>query len=260
MNTPQQQTLFPTNYKFELVGNLGHNNKLFDRTCVSCKGMYSSYEVASCPKCGQPLTFITTKEGKPMAVSEGTIYPAFGPKQKQRDTDAIKNRKNGMPAIYRFKIFSFADANGVIPNPQDHHRMKSGAMVKITIVNHQLIPSWFMGKDGNPKVELMMQVYPQYGDSVMVLRDAQAAAASTPVTVGADGQPVPVNTGTISDEIAQLEAKIAALKGQAGVQGNVVAPTDPAAANVATETSPPWQDGAQTSYANTGEVNPFENI
>ena len=31
------------NYAFKIVGNLGHDNKLFDRTCSACrKGMYSS--------------------------------------------------------------------------------------------------------------------------------------------------------------------------------------------------------------------------
>ena len=266
MTTPQTETtMFPVNYRFEMVGNLGHDNKLFDRTCTNCKGMYSSYEVASCPKCGQQLTFITTREGKAMSVSEGTIYPAFGSKQKERDNNAIANRKNGMPAIYRFKIFSFADANGVIPLPQDHHRMKSGAMVKIAIMNHQLIPSWFMSKGTNQaKVELMIQIYPQYGDGIIVLRDAQAAQATTAMAVGPGGQHADVNINSLIDEIAKLELRIAAMKGQAiptGPVNNTVVTdgsAEMAAEAAAMESSPPWEDGAETAMTG-GEVNPFEN-
>lgn len=264
----QNQTIFPTNYYFEIVGNLGHDNRLFDRTCPNCGGMFSSFQMSVCNKCNVPLVAITTGEGKAMAISEGTIYPAFGPKQKERNQKAINNRKNGMQPVYRFKVFSFADENGMVSLPQDHQRMKKGAMVKVSVRNHEIVPSWFLSSSNVPRVELMMQIYPQYGDVAVVLKDAQAQAATQPVTIGPDGQPIPMDTSQEAAEIARLEARIAELRGQSTPQAAPTPTTTPTqqggmsaaeAAAFAEEDTPPWNDGAQTQYTGgNGEVDPFD--
>ncbi|KKL06286.1 hypothetical protein LCGC14_2597530, partial [marine sediment metagenome] len=127
-------TKYNTTYALRIVGNLGHDNKLFDRTCQHCKGAYSSYIISTCPKCSAPLVYITTDAGKPMAISEGTVYLSQGPKTEERDRKAISNRKNGLTPLYRFKIFAFADDNGVLGVPKDHQNMRSGAQVEVTIV------------------------------------------------------------------------------------------------------------------------------
>lgn len=261
----QNGTVYPPVYRLEIVGNLGHDNTYFDKTCTNCKGMYSSAQYATCPKCGGTLTAITTREGKPMSISEGTIYPAFGERQKKRNAEAIANRKNGMESVYRFKIFSFADANGFVSPPMDHHRMRSGARVKVFIRNHPLVSSWFVSRENKPKVELMMQIYPQYGDKIEVLRDAQAATATQGVAV-ANGQPV-VDTTHETNEIAQLEARIAYLKGQQDQKAVNTVPPAPAPfvqnangmgsheAAAFADDAPPWEDGEATAF--TGEVDPF---
>ncbi len=212
--------VFPTNYWLGMVGYLGHDNKLFDRTCPACKGMYSSYEMAACPKCGQPLTYITTEKSTPMAISEGTIYPSFPDTEKQRYLKSVGNRKGGMEAVYRFKVFSFADEKGVLAPPQNHHLMKSGAKVKIQIINHEFILDGFMSKENPPKAkaEVMLMIFPQYGDTVEV----QAAPKVNPaVTVDAAGNPVPMNLASLEAEMVALEAKMIALK-QAAAPAPVV--------------------------------------
>ena len=139
---------YPVNYLFQMTGHLGHDNKLFDRTCPNCNGMHSSLEgLAICPKCSIPLILLTTKDGKAMAISEGTIYPSFGPNQKGKEADAVNNRKNGMEVVHRFKMFSFADEKGNISPPQNHHLMKSGAQIKIRVINHGVVHSYFEGGD-----------------------------------------------------------------------------------------------------------------
>ncbi len=221
--------LFPTNYWFGMIGYLGHDNKLFDRTCTACKGMYSSYEMSVCPKCGLPLAYITTTKGTPMAISEGTIYPAFSDKEKLRYTESVNNRKGGMEAVYRFKIFSFADDKGVLAPPLNHHLMKSGSKVKVQIINHEFILDGFMSKGETPKAkaEVMLMVYPQYGDTVEV----QAAPKPNPaVTVDVAGNAVPPDLSALKTELAQLEAKAAArielaqLEAKAAAMGIVIAP------------------------------------
>ncbi len=206
-------TKFNTTYALRIVGNLGHDNKLFDRTCPQCKGAYSSYLVNTCPKCGTALTYITTDAGKPMAISEGTIYLSQGPKTEERDKKAISNRKNGLTPLYRFKIFSFADENGVLGVPKDHQNMRAGAQVEVTIVNHQAIPSGpFVTKKHGQTIEMMLLVYEDNGDTVKILRGATADKATTPVQVNAAGAIVPTSTEEINAELVLLDQKIALLK------------------------------------------------
>jgi hypothetical protein len=271
----QNQTVYPPVYRLEIVGNLGHDNAYFDKTCSNCGGMYFSGQYATCPKCGGTLTAITTKEGKPMSISEGTLYPAFGEKQKKRNAQAIANRKNGMESVYRFKIFSFADANGYVSPPAEQHLLKKGARVKVFIRNHPVVASWFLSKENKPKVELMMQIYPQYGDTIQVLKEAQVAAATQGVTMGPNGQPAPLDTSKETNEIAQLEARIAYLRGQQGKPAAPpAAPSAPPApfaqavtqpegmdvheAAALADDTPPWVDGQESAF--TGEVDPFDNF
>jgi len=213
------------NFAFKLIGNLKHDNKLFDRTCPNCKGMYSSYEYTNCPKCNAALTYIMTNNGdksRAMAISEGTLGLCFGPKQEEKDAKAIKNRKNGLHPVYRFKRFCFADDNGVLGVPLDHLRMKSGTQVELTIINHQLIPSGpFNTKKHGPSIELMALIYDDqgYGDTITVLRDAPAArAAKIPINVDANGSPRPASVEGMQDEIAALEQRITAMKAAAVAQ------------------------------------------
>ncbi|KKN32271.1 hypothetical protein LCGC14_0815510 [marine sediment metagenome] len=206
-------TKFNTTYALKIVGNLGHDNKLFDRTCVQCHGAYSSYIVNTCPKCSAPLVYITTEDGKPMAISEGTIYLSQGPKTEARDRKAIANRKNGLTPTYRFKMFSFADENGVLGVPKDHQNMKSGAKVEVIVVNHQAIPCGpFVTKKFGQTIELMLLIYEDNGDTVKILRQAEADKVTTPVQVNTAGAVVPTDVASINAELVLLDQKIAALK------------------------------------------------
>ncbi len=212
-NNKAVATKYNTTYALRIVGNLGHDNKLFDRTCQQCKGAYSSYIVNLCPKCSAPLVYITTDAGKPMAISEGTIYLSQGPKTEAKDRKAISNRKNGLTPLYRFKTFAFADENGVLGVPKDHQNMKSGAQVEVTIINHQAIPCGpFVTEKYGQTIEMMLLVYERDGDMVKILRGAQAAEATTPVQVNTTGAIVPTSVEGINAELALLDQKIALLK------------------------------------------------
>jgi len=249
---------FPTVFALKIVGYLGHDNKLFDRTCSKCGGMYSSKLVQTCPKCGQALTFITTKNGNAMTISEGTIYPAFWNKQKERDAQAIGNRKNGMTPMYRFKMFSFADANGVLSPPVDHFKMLKGAQVEILAINHSLIPSWYQTKGGDAMVELMIQVYPQYGDTIKVTKAPKVATANTTATtVDGAGNPVVPNTDAAVVEIARLKAKIAEMEGAATAPIPTAAPVAQAAA-AAAAVIPPGAEVAPAEALNNTEAPPWD--
>ena len=207
------------NYAFKIVGHLAHDNKLFDRTCHTChKGMYSSQQHTRCPKCGGKLGYLVGTDGKAIAISEGTLYPAFGPKQEARDIITMSKRKNGMYIKYRFKMFSFIDNHGILIPPPDHDRCCKGSKVEILSMGHQLVPSWFMGKDllnpNNgakvPWVEFLIEVYTNYGDYVKVLTSQEYANRTVSHKVNHDGTPADIVS--INDDIAALEQKIATIK------------------------------------------------
>ena len=232
----QVQNNKSVNYAFKIVGYLGHDNKLFDRTCPGCKGMYSSHELSNCPKCGLLLTYLTSPDGKALAISEGTVYPAFGPKQDKRDADAITNRTNGMFPVYRFKLFSFMDDYGVLVPPAEHSRCRKGAKVEILTMNHQLVPSWFLAKDKTPKVELLIMVYTNYGDSIKVLTEQEYANKVVYHPLNPDGTPAPLATG--GNAQAEIQAKLAVLQARIdelqGVTASVPTPGMPV------ENTPQW--------------------
>jgi hypothetical protein len=146
-----------------------------------------------------------------MSMSEGTLYPAFGPKQEQRDAITVAQRKNGMLATYRFKLFEFMDEQGVLTPPQFHDECRKGAKVEIVTMNHQLIPSWFKAGDGTPKVELMSLVFTNYGDTFKVLTAAQYASRTVSHAVNPDGSPAPMGAEA---EILALKAELEALRAE----------------------------------------------
>ena len=171
-----------TNY-VRVTGRLLHDNKLFDRTCTQCKGMYSSYIHQVCPKCGAPLTFITTNSGVPMAISEGTISMSLGEGTRKRVQDNIQYGPY-VESEYRFKIINFGDKDGNLAPPSNHKNFRKGSIIEVCLVNHPIeVKKPFTTKEGKVKVELMMNVYLKYGDSVKVLKQAEVAEAtvSTPV-------------------------------------------------------------------------------
>jgi hypothetical protein len=221
----------------KVVGTIGHNNKLFDRTCPQChSGWYSSAEHANCPKCGTQLTFITTEDGTRMAISEGTLYPILGNRGKQ-DAEQTAKRKNGLLPMYRFKMFSFAKAGETLVLPAAHMRCRKGAVVEVTLVNHQPTFSYYQGKDGH-HVEVLMSVYPGFGDSIRVLRDAREVASyEDKVPVGLDPQA----------ELAWLKKRVADIEGgqvpATGEQMNLDMPyIDPAAME---DNTPPLFNGEE---------------
>jgi hypothetical protein len=248
------------NYAFKMVGSLGHDNKLFDRTCPNChNGMYSSRITSTCPKCGSDLVYITNSEGNPLTISEGTIYPAFGPKQEERDKAEISKRKNGMLITYRFKMFSFMNETGALMPPPEHDRCRKGSKVELLILNHQLIPSWFKTKEGTVKVELMAHVYTNYGDKIKVLTEQEYASKVVHHQVYPDGTVAPVEVDTTQKDarITALENQIAEMKAMMLKITDTPSPTD----NNEPKTDcsvPPW--GKQNAMEVSGGIDPFAGI
>ena len=274
----QVSTKRSVNYAFKIVGYLGHDNKLFDRTCPTCrKGMYSSREYSRCPKCGAALGYLTSGDDKAIAISEGTVYPAFGPKQEKRDAESLAKLKNGMREVYRFKMFSFIDDHGVLIPPAEHDRCRRGAKVEVLLMGHKLEYKWFMwGADASgikrPGVEIMSKIYTNYGDSIKVLTDQEYASKTVSHNVYPDGSPVPIEVPTtpatvvpetpvagIDADIAALEQRIAAIKAaQAPAPQPVVhQPAEPQSEPF-DEGGIPWEEQKAMSVAD-GNVDPFAN-
>jgi hypothetical protein len=221
------------------TGWLAHDNNLFDRTCSACGGMYSSFVHNVCPKCGSALTYIRIPGSqKAMCISEGTMFIALSKKQLEKDANAVKARKRAVPVVYRFKVFEFADDNGVLVPPAIHKRLRKGALVEVKTFNHQPVVTPFPSKEGE-KAEIMLMVFEAYGDRIQVLSDAKATDAVTPNKVDAKGANVPVkppvDVTAAMAQFAELQNKLGALL-QTLAQGNVPTPTPPAPATKAATT------------------------
>jgi len=255
------------NYAFKIVGHLGHDNELFDRACMGgCKGLFSSRKHSVCPKCGRELCWILSADKQPMAISEGTIYPAFGSKQDMRNLADITKRKNGMRPIYRFKMFSFMDDYNILSPPAEHGRCVKGTKVEILSMNHQLVPSWFETKpdaDGKREimVEILIMVYTNYGDYVKILTEQEYVNKTTPHPVYADGTSVPLAVEEEARLVAMEEAiaKIRADSRARAVAKPAATPPPPPPAMVAQSSSElPWE-GEDELGNDAWEIDPFEN-
>jgi hypothetical protein len=277
-------------YAMKIIGRLGHDNILFDRACSrGCKGFFSSLEHSVCPHCNGELTYIKANGGKPMAISEGTIYPSFGTEQKEKDAKELARRVHGMESIYRFKIFSFMNDDGTFPLPENHTRLVKGAKVELVTMNHSILPSWYEGTDkktGEKKVklELMILVYSSYGDYVKIITEGEhtdkiishpvntETGAPAPITMPETPAPAPVaaqanptpaapvkETPPAGGDLAARMTKLEDMMMQL-INMNASAPKAPApapkvaAAPQAVEDPAPWEGEDELN-----SVDPFEN-
>ena len=160
--------------KKQIIGNLAHDNLLFDSTCTQCGGIFSRAKTAVCPRCGNAVVPITAKNGRPMMVSEGTIYPLMTQDQKDAEAKARSKRKNSMEIIHRFVVMSFANAEtGIVSEPRIHPYLKKGRQIMIEI-NHNPIISWFKANDGSIKCEERYGILPNGGDFIKLLGKKEA--------------------------------------------------------------------------------------
>jgi len=160
--------------KIQIIGNLAHDNLLFDSTCKQCGGIYSRAKTAICPKCNNAVSPITAKNGRAMMVSEGTIYPLATQDQKDADAKARSKRRNSMEITYRFVVMSFANAEtGVVSEPRIHPYLAKGRQIMIEI-NHNPIISWFKANDGSMKCEVRLGILPNGGDTIRLLGKKEA--------------------------------------------------------------------------------------
>jgi hypothetical protein len=228
-----EQTKMPTFFAAKITGNLGHDANVFDRTCPKCKGMYYSLMTPACPKCGGPLTYMTTGKGKPMSITECSFYPIFGEEtEKKWEADTAK-RKGGMGITWRFKIFNYADKNGVLADHPMSMMLKKGATIELRVYNHPPFATEYVSTKfaGRKMVEMMFVVYPNYGDSIKVIK--QPAVATK---VDAQGNAVPPTLISTATPVANAEL-IAAITAQvvASLTGKAAIPVvEPAPKVVAT--------------------------
>jgi hypothetical protein len=143
-------------YEITITGNLAHDNKYFNATCKDCGGLYDVNKVINCPKCGEHLIYLTDKNDSPMGISEGTFYPERTKEEKERLERATANRRNGLPLVYRFSIFSFADkeTNVLEPHPL-HQYLAVGRRVMFKFAREPLV-SYFESKD--PKFPIQCEL------------------------------------------------------------------------------------------------------
>lgn len=161
--------------KLQIIGNLGHDNKLFSKTCPRCGGIFEHGGASVCPQCQNTLVDIAAQNGRKMMVSEGTIYPLKTKEQQDREEQSIAKRRNAMPTTFRFVILSFGDAeNNVVNPPKIHPYLTTGRQVIIEI-NHAPIVSWFKANDGTIKCEIRLGIMYNGGDTIRLLGKKEAA-------------------------------------------------------------------------------------
>ena len=231
--------------KLQIIGNLGHNNKLFTKTCTAHGGIHED-NVVLCPQCQGTLVAITAKNGRKMMVSEGTIYPLKTKDQQEREDKSIAKRKNAMPITYRFVILSFGDKeNNIVTPPKIHPYLTTGRQVMIEI-SHAPIVSWFKANDGTIKCEVRLGIIYNENDTIKLLGKKEAARnqilPEEPVQAEV-AQAAPGDIATLMNLQAQLSALIAAQAAPVKVaQATPEADTPDAKTSVATEIEPEIDD------------------
>lgn len=174
----------------QIIGHLAHDNKLSDVQCTNCYMMYDGKTLTNrtaCPKCGSPLDFLRCKEGRTMAISEGTIYPTLTEREKSQDTENVSKRKNAMPIMYRFVLFSFGNTDtGILQEPPIHQYLATGREIMIK-TTHNPIASWYKSKDGSIKLELRYVITHVKGDKIQLLGRKEVAEKPTAQPVGQAG-------------------------------------------------------------------------
>jgi len=207
-----------TVFSIFIVGRLAHDNHLFDRACPKCKTMYSSLERSTCKRCGSQLAYIlSNKTQKPMSISEGTVYVSWGKDQAEKNRKALESRKGSVEKVFRFKLFSFADENGILTPPALHGRCKTGAKVQLLSRNHATVDTPFrgMGNSGNivEKVEEMITIYEDTKDYFKILADAEYADKTVSHPVDNNGKPIPIQTNEeVLKELLKLREEVKQLK------------------------------------------------
>jgi len=190
--------------KIQIIGNLAHNNMLFDSTCKQCGGIFSRAKTAVCPRCTNAVVPITAKNGRAMMVSEGTIYPLATPSQKDADAKSRSKRKNSMEITYRFVVLSFADATtGVVSEPRIHPYLAKGRQVMVEI-NHNPIISHFTAGDGSTKCEVRLGILSNGGDTIKLLGKKEAMNNLT-LPEKATAQTVPVG---VDEKLLTMKAEL----------------------------------------------------
>lgn len=196
--------------KTQIIGHLAHDNKLFDVHCQSCGTVLNSKEVNGvCPKCGNTVSSILAGNQRAMAISEGTIYPTMTDDDKKRDVENVTKRKNGMPIMYRFVLFSFANKEtGVLTEPPVHQYLTKGREIMIE-VNHNPIASWYKGNDGSIKCEVKFVIMSNEGDKIALLGKKPEAVAQPAAqkVVGVQSSP----NADVGTQLASLQAQLSTL-------------------------------------------------
>ena len=190
--------------KLQIIGNLAHDNKLFDSTCRQCGVIYSRVKTAMCPNCGNAVVPITAKNGRAMMVSEGTIYPLTTEDQKEAEAKSRSKRKNSMEIIFRFVVLSFADAEtGVVSEPRIHPYLAKGRQI-ILEINHNPIVSWFKANDGSTKCEIRLGILPGVRDTIRLLGKKEAMSNLT----------IPESPDTQTESIPGVDNKLLIMKAE----------------------------------------------
>jgi len=215
-------------YKTMIIGNLGHNNKYFDSTCSQCGGIYDSMKTRVCEKCGQALIPITNSQGRKMAISEGSIYPALSKEMKENQAKATDDCPNGMPIVHRFALFSFAGEDDIVPEHPLHKYLTSGRQIQLE-VNHEPVAKSFTNKDGRLCCEFRYAIITShpYNDKVTLLgrkTDEVNARTSSPAQSAAAANPH-------ADTITELKAQIERMERHLGMEQPQSPAEEPATIN-----------------------------
>lgn len=207
--------------KTQIIGHLAHNNKLFSRTCAQCGGIHTNDGAVVCPTCNNPLVSITTKNGRAMMVSEGTIYPLMTQEQKDRDAQSRAKRRNSMEITYRFVLLSFANPDsGIVTEPPVHQYLTKGRQIMIE-TNHSPIVSWFGANDKTTKCEIRFSILNSEGDFIKLLgrKESMENLTSPEPKVQAAPNAIP------ADQVAAIQNAFNVIK-QAGLIPDESQPTE----------------------------------
>ncbi len=131
-------------YKIQMIANLLHDAVFFDRTCGICGGYYPT-NVINCPKCGNILRYMVSKNNRRMGFAEVSLDITRTPDEKNQWIQSIKNTR-GCDIVYRIRAYSYSGDDGVLNPPDIFPYLASGRKVLLE-AGEPLPPKVFKSSD-----------------------------------------------------------------------------------------------------------------
>lgn len=186
--------MFKTNYH----ARVGFT-RVIDRTCPTCKGIYSSNEHSVCPKCNVALVVPmanTTKGVRPYCFTEVVIYPIMSEAYQKAYVDKVQKSK-ALGFSIRLKLWGHYDETNNIVLPDNRTKYLTPKKEILVEINNPPIYSLFTTKEHKTVIQILHEI--AHGDSIRFVGAKDNTAVAAPAQVAPAPKPAEVKQAPVAN-------------------------------------------------------------